>query len=188
MQQNKTIPLCFSQSLDKKERKTIIRPTPAMSPISMASVFSISSSLWFSSSTLFKFNTKIKQHFKIIIKNCCSITLNEICGPVVIFRTVCAIYNALFTCNVWEFMLSSQNLEVTISKLLSLGCNCYLNQRIYFILLFRHLLGEMINTRYHFMDCYCSLDTYVSSLIQSGAFICKHMLLEKTLSFAFPQS
>lgn len=62
----KTIPLCFSQTLDKKERKTMIRATPAMSPISIASVFSISSSLWLLSSTLFKLIKKIK-HLMLIL-------------------------------------------------------------------------------------------------------------------------
>ena len=61
-----TIPFCFSHTLDKKERKTMIRATPAISPISMASVFSISSSLWLLSSTL-KLDKKITQHLKLIV-------------------------------------------------------------------------------------------------------------------------
>jgi len=75
----KSIPLCFSHTLDKKERKTMIRATPAMSPIRMASVFSISSSLWLLSSTLFVSSKKIGKISVVTVNimklssvNCCS--------------------------------------------------------------------------------------------------------------------
>lgn len=57
--QKKLVPLPLSHSFLKKARNTISRATPAMSPISIASVFSISSSLLLSSSTEQKDNKMV---------------------------------------------------------------------------------------------------------------------------------